>query len=59
MPYFAPLPAMPTSSSAPRLADMNAKPVIHAGIDRPERKKSLLVRIARFKAKPIPNTAPT
>ena len=31
MPYFAPLAAMPTSSSAPRLAEMNAKPVTQAG----------------------------
>ena len=59
MPYLAPLPAMPTSSKAPRFADINANPVIQAGIDRPERKKSLLVRIERRKAKPIPRTATT
>ena len=31
---------MPITSWAPRLAEMNARPVIQAGIDRPERKKS-------------------
>jgi hypothetical protein len=29
---------MPRISSAPRLAEMNARPVIHAGSERPERK---------------------
>jgi hypothetical protein len=43
MPYFAPLAPMPITSWAPRLAEMNASPVIHAGIDRPDRKKSVLV----------------
>jgi hypothetical protein len=40
MPYWAPLAAMPRISMAPRFAAMNASPVIQAGSDRPERKKS-------------------
>jgi hypothetical protein len=43
-------------SSAPRLADTNASPVIHGDNDRPDRKKSTLVRIVRRAAKPTPNT---
>ncbi len=50
---------MPTSSSAPRFADKKASPQTHAGIDRPDKKKSALVRIYRFRAKPIPITNPT
>ena len=34
---------MPIISCAPRLAEMNARPVTQAGIERPERKKSSLV----------------
>jgi hypothetical protein len=37
-PYCAPFAAMPSTSVAPRLAEMNARPVIHAGSERPERK---------------------
>ena len=40
MPYLAPLAAMPTSSSAPRLAEMNASPVTQAGMERPDVRKS-------------------
>ena len=40
MPNSAPLADMPMISTAPRLAEMNARPVTHAGSDRPERKKS-------------------
>jgi hypothetical protein len=32
-------------SMAPRFAEMNARPVTHAGRRRPERKKSRLVEI--------------
>ena len=56
MPYLAPEAAMPTNSNAPRLAEMNARPVIHAGMARPERKKSVLLFMNRFRAKPIPST---
>ena len=35
---------------------MNASPVIHAGIERPDKKKSVLVFMYRFNAKPIPST---
>ncbi len=35
---------------------MNARPVIHAGMARPERKKSVLLFMNRFRAKPIPST---
>ena len=47
---------MPITSFAPRLAETNAKPVIQAGIERPERKKSVLVFMNRFRAKPMPST---
>ena len=40
MPYLAPLAAMPASSSAPRLAEMNARPVTHVGIERADVRKS-------------------
>jgi hypothetical protein len=35
-PDCAPLAAMPITSRAPRLAEMNASPVIQAGSERPE-----------------------
>ncbi len=41
---------------APKFAEMNASPHTHAGIDRPERKKSVLVRIDRRSQNPIPKT---
>ena len=47
---------MPMTSCAPRLAETKAKAVIHAGIERPERKKSVLVFMYRFRAKPMPST---
>src|SRR5271170_819 len=56
MPYFAPDAPIPITSCAPRLAEMNASPQIHAGSDRPAWKKSLLVFIKRFSAKPMPST---
>ena len=59
MPYLAPLAAMPTNSRAPRFADMNARPVIQAGMDRPDMKKSALFFIDRFSANPIPKTKRT
>ena len=55
-PYWAPLAAMPRISMAPRLAETNASPVTQAGSDRPERKKSSLVAIARRAMKPMPTT---
>ena len=56
MPYLAPHAPMPITSFAPRLAETNAKAAIHAGIERPDRKKSVLVFMYRFKAKPMPST---
>jgi len=56
MPYCAPLAAWPRISSAPRLAAMNASPVIQAGSERPERKKSRSVLIDSRATKPIPRT---
>ena len=47
MPYLAPEAPIPITSCAPRLAEMNASPVIHGGSERPERKKSVLVRVSR------------
>ena len=35
---------------------MNARPVIHAGSDRPERKKSRSVLIRRRASNPTPST---
>ena len=56
MPYWAPFAALPSTSIAPRLAEMKARPVIQPGNDRPERKKSSLVAIARRAARPIAMT---
>src|ERR671926_399950 len=42
MPNCAPLADISTISTAPRFAEMNARPVIQAGSDRPDRKKSRL-----------------
>src|SRR6266545_648016 len=56
MPYWAPLADIPRISIAPRLAEMKAMPVTQAGSERPERKKSVEVAIARRRAKPIPIT---
>src|ERR1039458_2957454 len=40
----------------PILAERNASPVTHAGIERPERKKSALPFMWRFSIQPIPMT---
>ncbi len=56
MPYLAPLAAMPITSCAPRLAEMNARPVIQAARLRPDSKKSRLVFMKRLSAAPIPRT---
>ncbi len=40
MPYWAPFAAMPRISIAPRFAATKARPVIQAGSERPDRKKS-------------------
>jgi hypothetical protein len=37
---------------------MKASPVIHAGIERPERKKSVLVLAKFFRTNPMPITKP-
>jgi hypothetical protein len=50
------LAACPRISSAPRLAAMNARPVIQAGSERPERKKSMSVLMNRRATNPIPST---
>ena len=47
---------MPMTSWAPRLAERNARPATQAGIERPDRKKSVVVRMYRFSAKPMPST---
>ena len=47
---------MPMTSCAPRLAEMKASPGTQAGIERPERKKSVLVLMWRLSAQPIPST---
>ena len=38
------------------MAAMKASPVIHAGSERPDRKKSSPLWTARLAAKPIPST---
>ena len=57
MPYLAPDAPIPMTSWAPRLAEMKAIPVIQAGSDRPDRKKSVLVRMTRRRIQPTPSTA--
>ncbi len=42
---MAGLPSMPIASWAPMLAEMNARPATNDGMERPERKKSVLVRV--------------
>jgi hypothetical protein len=56
MPYLAPEAAMPITSCAPRFAERNARPAIHAGIERPELRKSALVRCEPRSHQPIPTT---
>ena len=56
IPYLAPLAAIPITSWAPRLAEMNASAVIQAARLRPDSKKSRLVFMNRFSAQPIPST---
>src|SRR5260370_9829887 len=56
MPYFAPDAAIPMTSCAPRLAEMKARPQTQAGMERPARKKSVLVRVYLFSATPMPRT---
>ena len=45
-------------STAPRLAEMKARPVTHAGSERPDRKKSMLLETERRARMPIPSTKP-
>ena len=56
MPYLAPEAPMPITSCAPRFAEMNASPVIQAGMERPERKKSSLLLTNRRSTQPMPST---
>jgi hypothetical protein len=57
MPYWAPLAAIPRSSRAPRFAEMNARPVTHAGKDRPESRKSRLEATDLRAIQPMPRTS--
>ena len=43
-------------STAPRFAEMKASPVTHAGSERPERKKSMLLETDRLARMPMPST---
>ena len=56
MPKAAPLADMPMISTAPRFAEMNARPVTQAGSERPERKKSIELETDRRARRPIPST---
>ena len=49
MPYLAELATIPMTSSAPRLAERKASPVIQPGSERPARKKSSPVRMYLLK----------
>ncbi len=55
-PYCAPVADMPMISTAPRFAEMNARPVTQAGSDRPERKNSIELDTPRFANQPTPRT---
>jgi hypothetical protein len=50
------LAIIPISSMAPRFAEMNARPVTHAGSDRPDSRKSRLDATERLANRPIPRT---
>ena len=56
MPNCAPFADIPMISTAPRLALMNANPVTHAGSERPERKKSMLLETWARARSPMPRT---
>ena len=56
MPYWAPVADMPMISTAPRLAEMKARPVTQAGSERPERKNSIEFETPRFAYQPTPST---
>ena len=56
MPNCAPLADIPMISTAPRLAEMNARPVTQAGSERPDRKKSMLLETERRARSPMPRT---
>ena len=58
MPNSAPEADMPMISTAPRLAEMKARPVTHAGIERPDRKKSSDSETCLPAIRPIPTTNP-
>jgi hypothetical protein len=45
-------------STAPRLAEMKARPVTQAGSERPERKKSTESDTPRRAIRPMPRTKP-
>ena len=49
---------MPMISTAPRLAEMKARPVTQAGIERPDRKKSSDSETCRPAIRPMPTTNP-
>ena len=49
---------MPMISTAPRLAEMKARPVTHAGSERPDRKKSTESETCRRASSPMPSTKP-
>jgi hypothetical protein len=55
---LAPEAPIPITSCAPRLAEMKARPVIQAGMERPAWKNSRLEVVVRLRAKPIPSTNP-
>jgi hypothetical protein len=44
------------TSTAPRLAEMKARPVTQAGSERPDRKKSSPVETERLAIRPMPIT---
>ena len=56
IPYWTPLAEWPMISTAPKLAEIKAKPVTQDGSPRPERKKSMELDTLARAAHPIPKT---
>ena len=55
-PYSTPLADMPMISTAPKLAETNARAVTQAGRPRPDRKKSMEFDTLDFAIQPMPKT---
>ena len=56
MPYLAPDAAMPMTSCAPRFAERKARPVTHAGMERPDEEEVLAALHMARRTQPMPST---